>query len=63
MIKIENSTIINRPGDEVFEFLANSENNPQWQSGTQEVKKTSEGPIGADDDEVACFFGAQANNL
>ena len=46
MIKIENSTIINRPVDEVFEFLANSENNPQWQSGTQEVKKTSEGPIG-----------------
>ena len=32
MIKIENSVVINRPVDEVFEFLANSENNPQWQS-------------------------------
>ena len=46
MIKIESSTVINRPVDEVFEFLANSENSPQWQSGTQEVRKTSEGPIG-----------------
>ena len=46
MIKIENSIVINRPVDEIFEFMANSENNPQWQSGTQEVRKTSEGPIG-----------------
>ncbi len=46
MIKIENSVVINRPVDEVFEFLANSENDPQWQSGAQEVMKTSEGPIG-----------------
>ena len=46
MIKIENSIVINKPVEEVFQFLANSENNPQWQSGTQEVKKTSEGPIG-----------------
>jgi len=26
--------------------MANSENNPQWQSGAQEAMKTSEGPIG-----------------
>jgi uncharacterized protein YndB with AHSA1/START domain len=45
MIKLENSVVINRPIDEVFEFMANSENNPQWQSGAQEVMKTSEGPI------------------
>lgn len=46
MIKIENSIVINRPVDEIFEFMANAENNPQWQSGTQEAVKTSEGPIG-----------------
>ena len=46
MIKIENSVVINRPVDEIFEFMANAENNPQWQSGAQEVVKTSEGPIG-----------------
>ncbi len=46
MIKIESSVVINRPVDEVFEFLVNSENDPQWQSSSQEVTKTSEGPIG-----------------
>ena len=46
MIKIENSYVINRPIEEVFEFLANAENNSQWQSSTQEVKKTSEGATG-----------------
>jgi uncharacterized membrane protein len=46
MIKIESSVVINRPVDEVFEFLANSENDPQWQSGVLEVRKTSEGPLG-----------------
>ncbi len=46
MIKIENSYVINRPIEEVFEFMANSENDPQWSSGAQEVMKTSEGPTG-----------------
>lgn len=46
MIKIEKSVMINRPVAEVFEFMANSENDPLWQSGIQEVMKTSEGPIG-----------------
>ena len=46
MIKIENSVVINKPVEEVFEYMANSENNPQWQSSAQEVVKTSEGPIG-----------------
>jgi len=47
MIKMEQSVVINRPVEEVFEFLANPENGPQWQSGIQEVRKTSEGPVGA----------------
>ena len=46
MIKPENSVLIKRPVAEVFEYLANGENNPQWQSSAQEVKKTSDGPIG-----------------
>jgi len=33
MIKIEKSVMINRPVAEVFEFMANSENDPLWQSG------------------------------
>jgi uncharacterized protein YndB with AHSA1/START domain len=46
MIKIETSIVINRPVEEVFEYMSNAKNNPQWQSGAQEVIKTSEGPIG-----------------
>jgi len=46
MIKIEKDLIIKRPIAEVFAFMTNSENDPQWQSGIEEVRKTSEGPIG-----------------
>ncbi len=45
MAKLEISTVINRPVEEVFAFLSNPENDPKWRSGI-EVKKTSEGPIG-----------------
>jgi uncharacterized protein YndB with AHSA1/START domain len=47
MSKIEVSTIINRPVEEVFAVLSNEENRPKWSTTTIEVKKTSVGPIGA----------------
>jgi uncharacterized protein YndB with AHSA1/START domain len=47
MAKIEVSTVINRPIEEVFAVLSNEENRSKWSSTTIEVKKTSEGPIGA----------------
>src|SRR5215213_9634762 len=46
MAKIEVSTVINRPIEEVFAVLSNEENRSKWSSTTIEVKKTSEGPIG-----------------
>jgi uncharacterized protein YndB with AHSA1/START domain len=46
MAKIEVSTVINGPVEEVFAVLSNEENRPKWSSTTVEVKKTSEGPIG-----------------
>src|SRR5215208_7562077 len=46
MAKIEVSTVINRPVEEVFAVLSNEENRSKWSSTTIEVKKTSEGPIG-----------------
>ena|SRR5712692_444811 len=46
MAKLEISTVINRPVEEVFAFLSNPENWPKWISGSIEAKKTSEGPIG-----------------
>jgi len=47
MAKIEVSTVINRPVEEVFAVLSDEENRPKWSATTLEVKKTSQGPIGA----------------
>jgi len=46
MAKIEVSTVINRPVEEVFAVLSNEANTSKWSTTTMEVKKTSEGPIG-----------------
>lgn len=46
MARIEINLVINRPVEEVFAFVSNSENLPRWRSTSLEVKKTSEGPFG-----------------
>ena len=46
MARIEINLVINRPVEEVFAFVSNSENLPSWRSTSLEVKKTSDGPLG-----------------
>ncbi len=46
MVRIEIGLVINRLTEDVFAFVSNSENLPQWRATTTEVKKTSEGPTG-----------------
>jgi uncharacterized membrane protein len=46
MIRLEKSVVINRPLGEVFEYVANFEDYPQWATEVVEAKKTSEGPLG-----------------
>jgi len=46
MVKIEASTVINRPIEDVFAVVSNHENYPKWSPGVLEVKKTSSGSIG-----------------
>ncbi len=46
MIREEESIIIRRPIDEVFAFVADQTNAPQWQSGLLEVRRTTNGPLG-----------------
>jgi uncharacterized protein YndB with AHSA1/START domain len=46
MARIEITLVINRPIEEVFAFVSNSENLRRWRSTSLEVKKTSEGPLG-----------------
>ena len=46
MLKIEISTVINQPVEEVFAVASNPEDYVKWSPGLVEAKKTSEGPIG-----------------
>ena len=45
MIQIEISTQIDRPRDEVFDFLTNVANMPNWQSGVIESKPLTPGAM------------------
>jgi uncharacterized protein YndB with AHSA1/START domain len=46
MINVEDSIIINRPVEEIFAFVADQTNAPQWQDGLLEVRRTTDGPVG-----------------
>jgi carbon monoxide dehydrogenase subunit G len=46
MINFESSLFINRPQQEVFDFLTNPANDAKWQSGTELAEWTSEAPHG-----------------
>jgi uncharacterized membrane protein len=46
MIKVEASTVINRPVQDVFAFVANFENHPKWETNFQEVKLLTSTPSG-----------------
>ena len=61
MIKVETSVVINRPVEEVFEFVAAPENTSQWVSGLLEAKRVSKGSValGAKSTQVRQFLGQQ----
>ncbi len=46
MATFEKSIIINRPQQDVFDFVSNPANDPQWQSTADSAEWTSEGPNG-----------------
>lgn len=46
MYKFESSIFINRSQQEVFDYVSNPANIPQWQSSTESAQWTSEGPPG-----------------
>ena len=45
MARIEIDVDINRPVEEVFDFVSNSENLPRWRATALAVKKASAGPL------------------
>ena len=46
MIEHEFQTTVARSPEEVFDFLVDFRNEPQWEPNCQKVEKTSDGPIG-----------------
>ena len=46
MINVEKSIIIQRPIDEVFNYVSNLTHSAEWQSGLTEVRKITEQPLG-----------------
>jgi uncharacterized protein YndB with AHSA1/START domain len=46
MIRAEQSSIIDRPIEDVFAYVGDQTNTPRWQAGLIEVRRTSEGPLG-----------------
>jgi hypothetical protein len=47
MIKVSGSVLINRPPEDVSEFVSDFENAPQWQGGVVEATKLDDGLIKA----------------
>ena len=46
MIEFENQILINRPVDQVFDFLSDFTNVPKWNYFVLSVEKTSDGEVG-----------------
>jgi carbon monoxide dehydrogenase subunit G len=44
--RFEGTTVIDRPIDEVFTFLADGENDKKFSPRVQEIRKTTDGPVG-----------------
>jgi uncharacterized protein YndB with AHSA1/START domain len=46
MLTVENSVTISRPVEDVFTFVTNTQNDPQWHKDVIEATQISDGPIG-----------------
>jgi uncharacterized protein YndB with AHSA1/START domain len=46
MIRAEQTSIIDRPIEDVFRYVGDQTNTPTWQAGLLEVRRTSDGPLG-----------------
>jgi uncharacterized membrane protein len=64
VIRVETSVFVRRPPEQVFAFISNFENNPEWQSGMVAARFTSEGPLGVGSTytQVAKFLGRRVES-
>jgi uncharacterized protein YndB with AHSA1/START domain len=63
-LRIEESVQINRPVEEVYEFVANPENLPKWTGTVIETRKDTPGPLleGSTFTSVAKFLGRRVES-
>jgi len=63
-MRIEESVQINRPVEEVYEYVANPENLPEWTGTVIETRKETPGPLleGSTFTAVAKFLGRRAES-
>ncbi len=61
MTKVESEIFIHGPAAEIFAFISDPHNNPQWQAGMQSCRVTSDGPlgIGSSYHQIARFMGRE----
>lgn len=59
MKRYEHSIEIERPAEEVFEFISHPENFPLWQESLLEIRREAEGPlrVGSEVTEIRRFMG------
>lgn len=59
MISVTANVIVDRPADEVFDYLSNFEHNPTWQRGMRAARFTTDPPlrVGSRYDQEARFLG------
>jgi uncharacterized protein YndB with AHSA1/START domain len=64
MVSARTSVEIDRPADDVFEFVAEFTNNPRWQRGMRCCRWTSEPPhgVGSTYEQQARFLGKDVRN-
>ena len=60
-VKAEHTVVIERPREEVFEYLTTVDKLPEWQSSVLETHKHTDGPVGVGTSftEVRKFLGRQ----
>lgn len=60
-LEVEHSVVINRPVEEVFEYVANLKNAPEWIAGVTRMEQTSDGEmgVGARGKQVRQYLGQQ----
>ncbi len=58
-MRVESGVEVARPPDEVFAYISDFENNPEWQGGMVEAQFTTDGPlrVGSRYHQVAKFMG------